>query len=93
MIQQQLDEDSRRDKSPQQFGCCQALDVDTERERKKSKDRHKHIREGKGRKKPQEAVFNLLNIKGLQNPPMNTGASHVTESCLRTADRLKLLKC
>lgn len=93
MIQQQLEEDSRRDKSPQQFGSCQALDMGTEREKKESEERHKHIREGKGRQEPQEVLFNLLNIKGLQNPPMNTGASHVIESCLtqsalRTADRL-----
>lgn len=35
MIQQQLEEDHRRDKGPQQFSSCQALDVCTERERKR----------------------------------------------------------
>lgn len=37
MIQQQLEEDDRRDKGPQQFSSCQALDVDTEREGKRVK--------------------------------------------------------
>ena len=40
MIQQQLEEDGRRDKGPQQFSSCQALDVGTER--------HKGVRERKG---------------------------------------------
>lgn len=35
MIKQQLEEDGRRDKVPQQFSSCQALDVGKGRERKR----------------------------------------------------------
>lgn len=38
MIQQQLEEDCRRDKGPQQFSSCQALVVGTKRVRRVKRD-------------------------------------------------------
>jgi len=50
MIQKQLEEDDRRDKGPQQFSSCQALDVGTEGERwgGGGVERHIGMRECKG---------------------------------------------
>lgn len=50
MIQQQLEEDDRRDKGPQQFSSCQALDMGTGRERK----RVRRDTEARGRVKEDE---------------------------------------
>ena len=55
MIQQQLEEDGRRDKGPQQFSSCQALDVGTER--------HKGVRERKGGCEQEIFFLNLPAIK------------------------------
>lgn len=47
MIQQQLEEDGRRDKGPQQFSSCQALDVGTDREREREEKRSRGMNEWK----------------------------------------------